>query len=161
MQEQQKDDTIAKYAPPEVSAEFTLDNGNTVKFRLMRWSPTKVFNRLPEYGSILAVPMVMYGTAENFAGEDYEVKIGQVMIQLFSGLEERVLSDFLKSILDEVYSESGVSVVEGFDEMFILHPYLVIELAAKVLEVNYGPFFKRGFNGLLNQFQAISTIPAK
>lgn len=161
MQEQQNDNTIAKHAAPEVLAEFTLDNGKSVKFRIMRWNPTKVFNRLPEYGSIIAVPMVMYGTAENFAGEDYEVKIGQALIQLFSGLEERVLSDFLKTILDDVYSESGVSVVDSFDEMFILHPYLVIELAAKVLEVNYGPFFKRGFTGLLSQFQAISTIPQK
>lgn len=158
---QQQDNTLQKFAKPEELVELTLDNGKTVKFRIMKWNPTKVFNRLPEYGSVIGVPMVMYSTAEQLAGEDYEEKIGMALIQLFSGLEQRVLSEFLKSILDEVYSESGVSVVESFDEMFILHPYLVVELAAKVLEVNYGPFFKRGFGSLLTQFQVIKTLNDK
>jgi hypothetical protein len=155
---QEEDNTLAKHAKPEVISEFTLDNGKTVKFRIMRWSPTKVFNRLPEYGTVIGVPLVMYNTAEQLAGQDYEEKIGMALIQLFSGLEERVLAEFLKSILDEVYSESGVSISENFDEMFILHPYLVIEIASKVLEVNYGPFFKRGFGNLLTQFQTIKTL---
>jgi len=161
-QETDLNSVIVQYAKPEVSVELTTDAGNTVTFRIMHWTPSKVFNRLPEYGSVLAVPMVMYSTAEEFATqEDYEQKIAMALIQLFSGLEQRVLADFLKSILDEVYTASGDSVSENFDAIFIKHPYLVIELASKVLEVNYGPFFKRGFGGILSQLQGIKTLNEK
>lgn len=159
--DQNLDNVIAQYAKPEVTVELTLENGNKTSFRIVHWSPSKVFNRLPEYGSVLGVPLVMYSTAENFAGEDYEQKIGMALIQLFAGLEQRVLSEFLKSILDEVYTLGGESVTDNFDTIFIKHPYLVIELASKVLEVNYGPFFKRGFAGVLNQFQGIKILNEK
>ncbi len=155
---QVEENVIAQYAKPEVKVELELDSGRKVGFRIIRWRPSKVFDRIPEYGSIFAVPMVMYGTAEELAGEDYEQKIAMSLIQLFSGLEQRVLSDLLKDILDETYTEDNVSVVEKFEELFMLHPYLVVDLAAKVLEVNYGPFFKRGFGKLLTQFQTVQTL---
>ncbi|HAZ7467476.1 TPA: hypothetical protein J7723_001824, partial [Escherichia coli] len=85
--EQQKDNTIAKFARPEVMVEIDLDEGRSVKFRVLKWSPTKVFERIPELGSVLAVPMTMYNTALMSADEDLEARIAMALIQLFSGLE--------------------------------------------------------------------------
>ena len=156
--EQQKDNTIAKFARPEVMVEIDLDEGRSVKFRVLKWSPTKVFERIPELGSVLAVPMTMYNTALMSADEDLEARIAMALIQLFSGLEEKNLAAFLRKILDVVYTEAGHSVSDNFDELFFAHPELVVDLAAKVLEVNYAPFFKRGFGKLLTQFQGIETL---
>ncbi len=156
--EQQKDNTIQKFARPEEIVQIELDEGRSVTFRILKWSPTKVFERIPELGSVLAVPMIMYDTATMSADEDLEARIAMALIQLFSGLEEKNLAVFLQKILDEVYTEAGHSVSENFDELFFAHPELVIELAAKVLEVNYSPFFKRGFGKLLTQFKGIESL---
>lgn len=156
--EQQKDNTIQKFARPEEIVQIELDEGRSVTFRILKWSPTKVFERIPELGSVLAVPMIMYDTATMSADEDLEARIAMALIQLFSGLEEKNLAVFLQKILDEVYTESGHSVSENFDELFFAHPELVIELTAKVLEVNYSPFFKRGFGKLLTQFKGIESL---
>lgn len=156
--EQQKDNTIQKFARPEEIIEIQLEPGKTVTFRILKWSPTKVFERIPELGSVLAVPMIMYDTATMSADEDLEARIAMALIQLFSGLEEKNLALFLQKILDEVYTEAGHNVSENFDELFFAHPELVIELAAKVLEVNYSPFFKRGFSKLLTQFKGIENL---
>jgi hypothetical protein len=156
--EKQKDNTIQKYARPEEIVDIELDEGRSVRFRILKWSPTKVFERIPELGSVLAVPMIMYDTATSSADEDLEARIAMALIQLFSGLEEKNLALFLQKILDEVYTESGHNVSENFDELFFAHPELVIELTAKVLEVNYSPFFKRGFGKLLTQFKGIESL---
>lgn len=156
--EQQKDNTIQKFARPEEIVQIELDEGRSVTFRILKWSPTKVFERIPELGSVLAVPMIMYDTATMSADEDLEARIAMALIQLFSGLEEKNLALFLQKILDEVYTESGHNVSENFDELFFAHPELVIELTAKVLEVNYSPFFKRGFGKLLTQFKGIESL---
>ena len=156
--EQEKDQTIQKFARPEEIVEIELEPGKTVTFRILKWSPTKVFERIPELGSVLAVPMIMYDTATMSADEDLEARIAMALIQLFSGLEEKNLAFFLQKILDEVYTESGHNVAENFDELFFAHPELVIDLAAKVLEVNYSPFFKRGFGKLLTQFKGIESL---
>lgn len=156
--EQQKDNTIQKFARPEEIVHIELEPGKTVTFRILKWSPTKVFERIPELGSVLAVPMIMYDTATMSADEDLEARIAMALIQLFSGLEEKNLALFLQKILDEVYTEAGHNVSENFDELFFAHPELVIELAAKVLEVNYSPFFKRGFSKLLTQFKGIESL---
>ncbi|WNL63491.1 hypothetical protein [Citrobacter phage Tr1] len=151
-------DVIQKFARPEEIVEIPLDNDRTVTFRILKWSPTKVFERIPELGSVLAVPLVMFDTAKMSADEDLEARIAMALIQLFSGLEEKNLALFLRKILDEVYTESGHNVSENFDELFFAHPELVIDLTAKVLEVNYSPFFKRGFGKLLTQFQGIESL---
>jgi hypothetical protein len=156
--EKQKDNTIQQYARPEEIVDIELDEGRSVRFRILKWSPTKVFERIPELGSVLAVPMIMYDTATSSADEDLEARIAMALIQLFSGLEEKNLALFLQKILDEVYTESGHNVSENFDELFFAHPELVIELTAKVLEVNYSPFFKRGFGKLLTQFKGIESL---
>lgn len=156
--EQEKDNTIQQYARPEVVVNIDIDETRHVKFRILKWSPTKVFERIPELGSVLAVPMIMYDTATMSADEDLEPRIAMALIQLFSGLEEKNLALFLRKILDEVYTESEYNVSENFDEIFFAHPELVIDLAAKVLEVNYGPFFKRGFGKLLTQFKGIESL---
>lgn len=156
--EQQKDNTIQKFARPEEIVEIELEPGKTVTFRILKWSPTKVFERIPELGSVLAVPMIMYDTATMSADEDLEARIAMALIQLFSGLEEKNLALFLRKILDEVYTEAGHNVSDNFDELFFAHPELVIDLTAKVLEVNYSPFFKRGFGKLLTQFKGIESL---
>lgn len=156
--EKQKDNTIQQYARPEEIVDIQLDESRSVRFRILKWSPTKVFERIPELGSVLAVPMIMYDTATSSADEDLEARIAMALIQLFSGLEEKNLALFLQKILDEVYTESGHNVSENFDELFFAHPELVIELTAKVLEVNYSPFFKRGFGKLLTQFRGIESL---
>lgn len=151
-------DTIAKYAKPEIKIELETDTGTLVRFRLIKWAPSKIFDRIPEYGSLFTVPLIMFSTAEELAGEDYEEKIALSLMQMFSGLEQRGPTELLKGILDQVYTESNTSVIDDFDELFINHPYLVFELAAKVLEMNYLPFFKRGFGKLLTPFQSIQTL---
>lgn len=158
MEQQEKDNTIQKFARPEVLVDIELEPGRTVRFRILKWNPTKVFERIPELGSALAVPMIMYDTATMSADEDLEARIAMALIQLFSGLEEKNLALFLRKILDEVYTESEYNVAENFDEIFMAHPELVIDLAAKVLEVNYAPFFKRGFGKLLTQFRGIESL---
>lgn len=155
---EQQDNTIQRYARPEEIVEIELEPGKTVTFRILKWSPTKVFERIPELGSVLAVPMIMYDTATMSADEDLEARIAMALIQLFSGLEEKNLALFLQKILDEVYTEAGHNVSENFDELFFAHPELVIDLSAKVLEVNYSPFFKRGFGKLLTQFKGIESL---
>ena len=154
----EKDSTIQQYARPEVVVDLYLDETRSVKFRILKWSPTKTFERIPVLGSVLAVPLVMYDSASMSADEDLEPRIAMALIQLFSGLEEKNLAEFLKMILDEVFTESGHNVSENFDELFFAHPELVVDLAAKVLEVNYGPFFKRGFGKLLTQFKGIESL---
>lgn len=156
--EQQENNVIQKFARPEEVVEIELSPGKTVTFRVLKWSPTKVFERIPELGSVLAVPMVMYDTATMSADEDLEARIAMALIQLFSGLEEKNLALFLQKILDEVYTEDGYNVSENFDELFFAHPELVLDLTAKVLEVNYSPFFKRGFGKLLTQFKGIESL---
>lgn len=155
---EQQDDTIKQYARPEEIVKIYLDETRFVTFRVLKWSPSKVFERIPELGSVLAVPMTMYNTALMSADEDLESRIAMALIQLFSGLEEKNLTVFLRKILDEVYTEAGHNVSENFDELFFAHPELVLDLTAKVLEVNYGPFFKRGFGKLLTQFQAVQDL---
>lgn len=155
---EQVDDTIKQYARPEEIVKIDLDENRSVTFRILKWSPSKVFERIPELGSILAVPMTMYKTALLSADEDLESRIGMALMQLFAGLEEKNLAIFLRKVLDEVYTESGVNVSENFDELFMVHPELVLDLTAKVLEVNYGPFFKRGFGKLLTQLQSMENL---
>lgn len=154
----EQDNTIQKFARPQEIVQIELEPGKTVTFRILKWSPTKVFERIPELGSVLAVPLIMYDTATMSADEDLEPRIAMALIQLFSGLEEKNLATFLRKILDEVYTESEYNVSENFDEIFFAHPELVIDLAAKVLEVNYSPFFKRGFGKLLTQFKGIESL---
>ena len=158
---QEQDNTIQKFARPEEVVEIALDDNRTVTFRVLKWSPSKVFERVPELGSVLAVPMTMYNTALMSADEDLESRIAMALIQLFAGLEEKNLTTFLRKILDEVYTQDGYNVSENFDELFMAHPELVLDLTAKVLEVNYGPFFKRGFGKLLTQFKAMENLAAK
>lgn len=154
----EQDDTIQKFARPEEVVDIPLDDTRTVTFRILKWSPSKVFERIPELGSVLAVPMTMYNTAMMSADEDLEARIAMALIQLFAGLEQKNLAVFLKKILDEVYTKDGHNVSENFDELFMAHPELVIDLTAKVLEVNYGPFFKRGFGKLLAQFKGLENL---
>lgn len=158
MQIPQQDNTISQYVRPHEIVTIHLEDDRTVKFKIFRWSPTKVFQRLPELGSVLAVPMVMYDAAEKTATDDLEQRIAMSLIQLFAGLEEKNLPEFLKKLLDEVYTEQDIPVSDNFDELFFLRPELVIDLTAAVLKVNYGPFFKRGFGGLLTQLRGIETL---
>ena len=83
---EQKDNTIQKFARPEVMVDIPLEEGRFATFRILKWNPTKVFERIPELGSVLAVPMVMYDTAAMSADEDLEPRIAMALIQLFSGL---------------------------------------------------------------------------
>ena len=104
---QEQDNTIQKYARPEEVVEIPLDGNRSVTFRIMKWSPSKVFDRIPELGSVLVVPMTMYSTATMSADEDLESRIAMALIQLFAGLEEKNLTVFLRKILDEVYTQDG------------------------------------------------------
>ena len=80
--EQQKDNTIQKFARPEEIVQIELDEGRSVTFRILKWSPTKVFERIPELGSVLAVPMIMYDTATMSADEDLEARIALSLIHI-------------------------------------------------------------------------------
>lgn len=163
-QEQQKpeSDVIQQFARPEEIYEVEVESGKIATFRILKWSPTKVFERIPELGSVLAVPMIMYdNAAQSEEEDDVSPRIAMALIQLFSGLEEKNLAVFLRKILDEVYTEAGDNVSEHFDELFFRHPELVLDLVQKVLEVNYTPFFKRGFGKLLTQFRGIESLAKK
>lgn len=154
-----QNDTVQQYERPNEVRKIEVTPGNYAEFRIFKWGPSKVFERMPEIGSVLAVPYMMYETAKENAEDDLEQRIAMALIQLFSGLEQKNLAEFMKKILDEVYTEDGkYNVADKFDEIFILHPELVLDLATLVLEINYGPFFKRGFGKLLTQFKGIGNL---
>lgn len=146
--------------PPEEKIKVQLDDEREFEFRLVKWAPSKVFRRLPEYGKILATPLSMYPKEEERGYADYEQKIAMALFQFFGGLEQRQLDELVKEILDQVYYQN-VLVSENMDTLFIKCPELLIDLCAKVLDINYSPFLKRGFNGLLTQLKGVEALSRK
>lgn len=152
---------VAKQPKPEERVTINYKEGVDLTFRLVKWNPTKVLKRLPEYGSILAVPLSMYPKDEERGFSDYEQKIAMAFLQFFAGLDEKELDSLVKEVLDEVYTEKGESVSIYMDELFIKCPEVLIELCGKVLEINYAPFIQRGFNGLLTQLKGLVPLSQK
>lgn len=148
-------------AKPEDKITIKVDDKHELTFRLVKWNPTKVLNRLPKYGSLLAVPMAMYPKEEEKGYSDYEQKIAMAFLQFFTGIDQQEFDVLVKEILDEAYTEKGQSLSIFMDELFIKCPDILIELCAKVLEVNYAPFIRRGFSGVLTQLKGLVPLSQK
>ena len=153
--------TLLKSAKPEERITIKVDEEHELVFRLVKWNPSKVLKRLPEYGSLLAVPLSMYPKDEEKGYSDYEQKIAMALLQFFAGLDEKELDALVRDTLDEVYTESGQSVSQFMDEFFIKCPHILMDLCAKVLEVNYAPFIQRGFSGVLTQIKGLVPLSQK
>lgn len=158
MSEQLIGSSLGEKAKPEERITIKVDDEHELTFRLIKWSPSKIFKRLPEYGKLLAAPMSMYPKEEERGYADYEQKIAMALFQFFGGLEDKDLDILVREILDEVYTSGGVSVQEHMDELFIKCPEILTDLCAKVLDINYSPFLKRGFNGLLTQLKSMEAL---
>lgn len=119
------------------------------KFMTNKWGPTKVYLNMPKIGKYFAVPLsIFYGGASS---GDFSEAIPSAVIYLFQQMEESQITDLFNVILKDTYTATGgQSVVDCFDEVFEEDPQEVLEIVAKVLEVNYGSFFKKGgFESLL------------
>lgn len=159
MSEQQVGNTLSVNAKPEEKITIKVDDEHELTFRLIKWSPSKIFKRLPEYGKLLAAPMSMYPKEEERGYADYEQKIAMALFQFFGGLEDKDLDTLVREILDEVYvNGQQINVSEHMDTLFIKCPEILIDLCAKVLDINYSPFLKRGFNGLLTQLKSMEAL---
>ena len=152
---------LAEGIKPEERVTIKVDDKHELTFRLIKWSPSKVLKRLPEYGSLLAVPLSMYPKEEDIGFNDYEQKIAMSLLQFFVGLEEKQLDSLVKEILDEVYTDKGQSISMFMDELFIKCPEILTDLCAKVLEINYAPFMRRGFSGALTQLRGLVPLSQK
>lgn len=151
---------VKDYAKPEVEYEVTLDSGNVAKFRIIKWSPTEVFNKLSKIGKVFAVPFSMVATASPEEGSTLSEVLPMALIHFFTTMEEEGMTDFFKMILKDVYINNE-SVVEKFDIIFMEHPEIVMELVAKVVEIHYAPFFKRGFGNLLSSMNLVNNLGQK
>ena len=151
---------MKEYARPEVEHEVTLDSGNVAKFRIIKWSPSQVFNRLPKIGKVFAVPFSMVATSSPEEGTSLSEVLPMALIHFFSTMEEEGMTQFFKMILEDVYVNNE-NVVDKFDIIFLEHPEIVMELVAKVVEVHYAPFFKRGFGNLLTSMNLVNNLNQK
>lgn len=148
--------TIAQYARPEERVDFTTKSGEIATFRFMHWTPSKVFQRLPEYGSVLGVPFAMLQKAEGDERSTQE-QIAQGLSVLFASLEQRDLLELMKGLLDEVYL-GGENVADHFDKVFQSQPGLVIKLAAKVLDMHYSDFLSPDLKDVIFQMDRIGHL---
>lgn len=144
---------IKAYARPETNFEIEALNGEKVTFRIIHWSPTTVFTRIPLVGRYFAVPISMLvGTKPG--DEDFAEVIPSALLQLFNTMEEQNLMQFLFTMLQDVYYKNE-SVVDKFDIVFMGKSDVLIQLVAKIVEINYAPFFKTGFSKLMTSIMPV------
>lgn len=156
MQDQSSMMAMKALAKPETIFVAKTAKGEQMKFRIMHWSPTKVFSRISVVGKYFYVPFSMLGSVRP-GDEGFEDAIPAALIQLFNTMEENDLLVFLATMLDEVIYNNQ-SVVQTFDETFLGKTEVVIQLLAKVLEVNYGPFFEIGFKELITSIMPVVKL---
>jgi hypothetical protein len=143
-------------ARPETEFVARTAKGEQMKFRLLHWSPTKVFSRIPLVGKYFYVPFSMLGSVTP-QDEAFADALPAALIQLFNTMEENDLLVFLGTILDDVYYNNQ-PVTQTFDTTFLGKHEVVLQVVAKVLEVNYAPFFEIGFESLITSILPVVKL---
>lgn len=109
---------------------------------------------MPKIGKYFVVPLSIVmssGDAENLSDT-----IPTAVVYLFNEMEENDIMDLFQIILEDTHLQ-GQSVAPKIDEIFMEDPQELLELVAKVLEVNYKSFFqKKGFESLLKMVSPIA-----
>lgn len=130
-------------------------------FVITHWSPRDFLNKGATISKFIAVPAGM--TLGSMIGDQLKQEdltsgsgLGDAVMWLFSNLEGDQASDLMEFILSDV-SLDGEAV--NLDEDFAEDPSEMFDVAAKVLEVNYAPFFKKkGFGNLLSKMSNLRSV---
>jgi hypothetical protein len=126
---------------------FEIDCGEKkLKIRMEKWSPTKVYKKLPVIGNYFAVPfsMVFQKDSDGFSTDG----IPQALLLLFQTMEEDDFNTFLKMLVEGSFCGQK-NVAENIDDIFEDDPSALLELATLILEEHYACFFKRGFGRMM------------
>jgi hypothetical protein len=124
------------------------------EFQIMHLPPSVIYKKLPKIGRLIGVPAGMIMAAAN---EGFAEALPAAMLQLFNTFDEENLELFIKELLDSVYLQ-GTKVTADFDGIFMNAPHLPLQLAVKVLEVAYTPFFSLDFKEMLPTLAKISQV---
>lgn len=143
-------------ARPETEFTAKTAKGEQMKFRIMHWSPSKVFARIPLVGKYFYVPASMISSLKS-DDPGFAETIPAALLHLFNTMEENDLLGFLATMLDDVYYNNQ-QVVQNFDTVFLGRNEVVLQIVAKVLEVNYAPFFETGFESLLTSVLPVASL---
>lgn len=148
IQSMQQASAMKRLAAPETAFTAECLNGEKMNFRIIHWSPTKTFARISKIGKYFAVPIAMM--IDSKPGDaNFSEALPAALLQLFNTMDEDNLLEFISMLMDEVYFENK-SVLENFDSLFMGRNEVIIQLMAKVVEINYSPFFKTGFGKLIS-----------
>lgn len=130
-------------------------------FVINHWSPSEFLNKGAHISKFIAVPagMTLGSMAQGYLREDESVNgdgLGDAMMWLFSQLQDDAASELMQFILEGVVLD-GEDI--DLDETFAEDPCEMFDVAAKVLEVNYAPFFKkRGFGNLMQTMGKLNNV---
>lgn len=124
------------------------------KFLINKWGPTKFYKNIGPIGRYFAVPLgIMYGGGDV---KSLSEAVPTALVYLFNQMEESDIMDFFKLVLEDVHYQ-GQPIANQLESIFQSDPEDIIELVAKVLEVNYKGFFqKKGLGSLLNILSPLS-----
>lgn len=126
-------------------------------FHITHWSPSKVMRNLPKIGRYIAVPMASIGGAMMSGGQSLSEAVPTAVLYLFEQMEQDDINELFDLILEDVIVD-GVGKVD-VDIVFQGQTLAMIQLVAKVLEVNYGCFFtKDGFASLQGLFGKMGLV---
>lgn len=148
----------------QTNIDIEFEDGKKM-FTINHWGPDRFWANMPIIGKFIITPIsILLGTAlgdmKGASMQDVEKVASSVnlseslpmaIITLFETMQEEDINKFFSILFSTTYTNNGsVCVGQKVNEVFGREPYLMVELAVKVLEVNYGPFFKRkGLFGLL------------
>lgn len=129
-------------------------------FVITHWAPSKVMTNLPKIGRYIAVPFASVGGAIMSGGQNLSEALPTAILFLFEQMEQDDIVKLFNLILEDVIVD-GVGKVD-IDITFQDNILALIELVAKVLEINYGCFFtKDGFaslQGLLSKMGLVQKV---
>ncbi len=154
--DQSQNSIMKSLARPETNLEVESLSGEKMSFRIIHWKPTTVFSRIPLVGKYFAVPLSMLVGVKPEETDLAEV-IPAALLQLFNTMEENDLISFIGTLLEGVYYNNQ-SVTENFDNVFQGKSDVVVHVITKVIEINYGPFFKTGFNNLMTSLLPVVNL---
>lgn len=150
---------IANKVAPETRYKLKYKDVKGVEkdaeFQILHMKPSVIYKKLPKIGRLIGVPAGMIMSSLGNAG--FSEALPAAMLQLFNTLDEENFDTFIKEILDDVYLQ-GTKVTADFDGIFMNAPHLPLQLAVKVLEVAYLPFFNLDFKEMLPTLAKISQV---
>lgn len=148
----------------QTNIDIEFEHGKRM-FTINHWGPDRFWTNMPLIGKFIITPIsILLGTAlgdmkgssmEDVAKVASTINLSEslpmAIITLFETMQEEDINKFFSVLFSTTYTDNGsVCVGQKVNEVFGREPYLMVDLAVKVLEVNYGPFFKRkGLFGLL------------